>query len=168
MNDYIAIDAAYTSKAIDAMLAAYPELMEDEEVRADSLDGETNLIPMLSRIIKARGERLALAEGLNGYIKELTERRDRMARGADGLKGLALKLMATASLPKVELPEATLSVSTGRSSVSIIDIDALPQGTFTTERKPDKAAIKAMLEAGEDIPGAALVSGENVLTVRCK
>ncbi len=168
MADFIAVDAAYTANAIDAMLAAYPELMEDDVMRLDTIDGGTNLVPLLSRIVTARNERLALAEGLNLYIKELTERRDRFSRGADGLKGLALKLMATASLPKIELPEATLSVGAGRSSVSITDIAALPQGTFTTERKPDKAAIKALLDAGEDIPGAALVTGENTLTVRVK
>lgn len=168
MADYIAVDAAYTAKAIDSMLAAYPELMEDDDLRADTLEGETNVVPMLSRIVRARNERLAQAEGLNLYIKELTDRRDRMSRGADGLKGLALKLMATASLPKLELPEATLSVSAGRSSVSIVDIEELPQGTFVTERKPDKATIKALLEAGEDVPGAALVTGENLLTIRVK
>ena len=168
MNDYIAIDAAYTSKAIDAMLAAYPELMEDEETRLDTIEGETDFKSLMSRLVRLRSEREALAEGLNLYIKALTERRDRLSRGSDGLKGLMLRLMATACVPKLELPEATIRVSDGRKSVSITDIDALPQGTFTTERKPDKAAIKAMLEAGEDIPGAALVSGENTLTVRTK
>lgn len=168
MADYLAADTAYTSNAIDAMLAAYPELLEDEQLRADMLEAETDFTALMSRLVRARNERLAFAEGTNGYIKELTERRDRLSRGADGLKGLMLKLMATASLPRLELPEATLSVSAGRASVSIIDIDALPQGTFTLERKADKAAIKAQIEAGEDVPGAALVVGENTLTVRVK
>jgi hypothetical protein len=33
---------------------------------------------------------------------------------------------------------------------------------------PNNAAIKAALEAGEDIPGARLVTGEPSLTVRVK
>jgi hypothetical protein len=168
MADFLGIDVTYTGRAIEAMLKAYPELMEDEDLRADSLEAETDFKALMSRLVRIRGERLALAEGTNGYIKELTERRDRLARGADGLKGLMLKLMATAQLPKLELPEATISISAGRASVSITDIDALPQGTFTTERKPDKAAIKRMIDAGEDIPGAALVAGENLLTIRTK
>lgn len=169
MNDhFFAADVSYTAKAIGDMLAAYPELLEDESLRADMLEAETSLPALASKIVRARSERLAYAEGLNVYIKDLTARRDRFARGADGLKVLLLKLMATAKLPSLPLPEATLSVRAGNDTVSITDIDALPQGTFTTVRQPDKAAIKAMIDAGDDVPGAAIVKGENTLTVRTK
>lgn len=169
MNDrFFAADVSYVAKAIDDMLAQYPELLDDESLRADMLEAETSLPALASKIVQVRAERLAYAEGLNGYIKTMTERRDRFARGADGLKGLLLKLMATAQLPKLTLPEATVSVTPGRSTVSIVDVDDLPQGTFTLVRQPDKAAIKAMIDAGEDVPGAALVTGENTLTVRMK
>jgi len=167
-DQYFAADVSYTAKAIDDMLAAYPELLDDESLRADMLEAETDLPALASKLVRVRGERLAFANGLNGHIKELTERRDRFARGADGLKGLLLKLMATAKLPKLVLPEATLTVSAGRKTVSVEDIDQLPQGTFTLVRQPDKAAIKAIIDAGEDVPGAALVVGENTLTVRTR
>ena len=167
-DQYFAADVSYTAKAIDDMLAAYPELLDDEELRADMLEAETSLPAIASKIVTARAERLAYAEGLDGLIKTLTERRDRWARGADGLKGLLLKLMATAKLPKLTLPEATISVTAGRSTVSIVDVEQLPQGAFALVRQPDKSAIKAMIEAGDDVPGAALVTGENVLTIRQK
>lgn len=167
-DQYFMADVSYTAKAIDDMLAAYPELLDDESLRADMLEAETSLPALASKIVRVRGERLAFAEGLNGFIKDLTQRRDRLSRGADGLKGLLLKLMATAKLPTLALPEATVSVTPGRSTVSIVDVEELPQGTFTTIRQPDKAAIKAMIDAGEEVPGAALVTGENVLTVRTK
>lgn len=170
MADFLAQDVSYTSNAIDAMLKAYPELMEDADLRSDMLEAETSLPAVASRIVRARQERLAMAEGLNLYIKDLTERRDRLARGADGLKGLLLKLMATAKLPTLPLPEATVSIRAGANSVSITDLDELPQGFFAVETKrvPDKAALKASLEAGQKIPGAALVTGENILSVRVK
>ena len=167
-DQYFAADVSYTAKAIDDMLAAYPDLLEDETLRADMLEAETDLPALASKIVRVRGERLAYAEGLNLHIKELTERRDRFARGADGLKGLLLRLMATAQLPKLSLPEATVSITPGRSTVSIEDVEQLPQGTFTLVRQPDKAAIKAMIDAGDDVPGAAIVKGENTLTVRTK
>ena len=169
MNDhFFAADVSYAAKAIDDMLAAYPELLDDEELRADMLEAETSLPALASKIVRARGEKMAHAEGLNAYIKALTERRDRLSRGADGLKSLLLRLMATAQLPKLTLPEATISVTPGRSTVSIVDVEQLPQGTFTLIRQPDKAAIKALIDAGDDVPGAALVTGENTLTVRTK
>ncbi len=168
MRDYIALDVSYTSSVIDAMLVAHPELVEDDELRADMFEGETDLAPLMSRLVRIRQERLARAEGLNTYIGDLTSRRDREARGADGIKKLMLTLMTATKLPKLVLAEATISLQNGRETVSITDIDALPQGTFSLERKPDKAAIKAQIDAGEDVPGAAVVHGDPILTVRVK
>lgn len=168
MADPIAVDVAYTAAAIERMLAAYPELVEDDELLADTLEGETDLTALMSRLVRMRQERLATAEGLNGYISDLTTRRDRLAKGADGLRGLMLALMTSAQLPKVVLPEATISVGKPRESVSILDIDALPQGTFKLVRQPDKTAIKAQIDAGEDVPGAGLVTGTPSLTIRTK
>lgn len=168
MADILAIDVAYTARAIDAMLAAYPELLDDEELRADSLEAETPLPELMSKIVRWRQEELASIGGLDAYLEELGLRRARKLRRAEGLKSLMLKLMTAARLPSLALPEATIGVSKGRDTVSITDLAALPQGTFTTERKPDKAAIKRMIEAGDDVPGAALVTGENVITVRQK
>jgi hypothetical protein len=168
MTDALAIDVAYTSRMLDAMLVAHPELVEDDELRADMFEGETDLAPLMSRLVRIRQERLARAEGLNTYIGDLTSRRDREARGADGIKKLMVQLMTASKLPKLILAEATISLLNGRETVSITDINALPQGTFSLERKPDKAAIKAMLDAGDDVPGAAIVHGDPSISVRVK
>jgi hypothetical protein len=170
MADMIAIDVAYTSRAIDAMLQAYPELLEDAELRLDTLEGETDLNAIASRLVQVRGELLAHVDGLETYIGEVEQRRSRKAKAADSIKAMLLRLMATAQTPKLNLPEATVSVQPGRKSVSITDLDAIPQGYFklVTEKRPDKDAIRKSLEAKEHIPGAALVVGENTLVVRTK
>lgn len=168
MADIIAIDVAYTAAAIQRMLDAYPELMDDSDLRLDSLSGETPLPELMSKLVRLRQERLAQINGLDAYLEELGLRRARLVRGAEGLKGLMLRLMSTARLPSLVLPEATIGVSKGRNTVSIVDLEALPQGYFSTVRQADKAAIKQALEAGQDVPGAALVTGENTLTVRQK
>jgi hypothetical protein len=168
MADIIAIDVAYTAAAIQRMLDAYPELLEDDSLRVDSISGETPLPELMSKLVRLRQERLAMVSGLDAYLEELGLRRARLVRGAEGLKGLMLRLMSTARLPSLVLPEASIGISKGRNTVSITDLEALPQGYFTTTRQADKAAIKSALESGEDVPGAALVIGESVLTVRCK
>lgn len=168
MSDQIALDVTYTSRMLDAMLVAHPELVEDDELRADMFEGETDLVPLMSALVRIRQERLARAEGLNTYIGDLTSRRDREARGADGIKKLMVQLMTASKLPKLILAEATISLLNGRETVSITDINALPQGTFSLERKPDKAAIKAQIDAGEDVPGAAVVHGDPSISVRVK
>lgn len=168
MADFLAYDAAYTAKQIEAMLIAYPELADDEELRADMLDGETDLTRIMSRLVRSRQEKLAAASGLASYIGDLSERKARMERGAQGIKTLMVWLMNAAELPKLVLDEATISVTKPRTKVVVTDVEALPQGTFTTERVPNKEAIKAQLEAGQSIPGATLETGDPSITIRTK
>lgn len=168
MADYLAMDAAKLEGEIRHMLSVFPELADDEDLRLDTLEGETDFNRIMSRLVRVRNEKLAGAEGLSEYIGDLSERKARQVRGADGVKALMLSLMSVADIPKLVLPEATISVTKPRTSVEVTDPDALPQGTFATVRKPDAAAIKAMLEAGDDVPGATLKTGEPGLTVRTK
>lgn len=168
MSDYLALDASKIASEIQHLLASYPELAEDEDLRVDTLEGETDLHCMMSRLVRVRNEKLAAAKGLGGYIDELSERKARHTRSAEGVKALMLSLMSAADLPKLVLPEATVSVGKGRDAVDVTDIDALPQGFFVTERKADKEAIGAALKAGNEVPGAALRTGDAVLTVRIK
>lgn len=168
MADIITLGVDHTSRAIRNMLDEYPELLEDEELRADSLEAETDIKVVVSKLIRAQRLEIADINGLEAYLEELGLRKARKQRKADALKGCVRKLMTAAQLPTLSLPEATISVVRGRDTVSITDIDALPQGTFSLERKPDKAAIKRLIEAGEDVPGAALVTGENTIIVRQK
>lgn len=168
MADYLAMDASKVASEVQHMLVAYPELAEDEELRLDTLEGETDFNRIMSKLVRVRNEKLAGAEGLATYIGDLTERKARQVRSAEGIKSLMLSLMSAADLQKLPLPEATISITKPRTSVEVTDIDALPQGTFATVRQPDKTAIKAMLEAGDDVPGAALKTSDPGLTVRVK
>ena len=167
-EQYLAMDAAKVQSEVRHILAAYPELADDEELRLGTLEGETDFNRIMSRLIRARNEKMALAEGLGGYMGDLAERKARLTHAADGIKALALSLMSSADLQKLVLAEATLSVTKPRVGVEITDLAALPQGTFTLSRQADKAAIKALLDAGDDVPGATLKSGDAGLTVRTK
>lgn len=168
MSDYLVMDAAKLESEIRFMLAAYPDLADDEDLRLDTLEGETDFHRIMSRLVRVRNEKIADADGLAVYIGDLAERKARQLRAADGVKVLMLSLMSAADVTKLVLPEATISVTKPRSSVEILDVESLPQGTFAIVRQPDKTAIKAMLDAGEDVPGAALKTSEPGLTVRTK
>ena len=58
------VEIAMLEQAIDALFAEYPELAEDSALRADVLEGETNLDDVLSRILER--EREADAAGQSG------------------------------------------------------------------------------------------------------
>ena len=168
MADYLAYDAEYTGRRIKEMLDAYPELMADGDLRADMIEGETDFNRVMSRLVRARKERQALADGVAGYVGELSARVARLNRGADVINGLMLDLMTHAGTGRVVLPEATISVTKGRTRLEVHTAADLPQGYVMMQPVPDNAAIRAALDAGDDIPGARLVTGEPGLTVRVK
>lgn len=168
MADFLAMDAAAVGRHIDALLVIYPELADDDALRADMIEGETDLYHVVSRALDHRQEAEAMATAIKQREHDLGERRGRYERRSEAMKALIRSLMVSAGQNTITLPEATVSLTKARETVSIIDIDALPQGTFTTVRQPDKKAIKASIDAGEDVPGAALVVGEPGLTVRTK
>jgi hypothetical protein len=52
--------------------------------------------------------------------------------------------------------------------VEVINADEVPSQLCKTTVTPDKAAIKKQLEAGEAVPGAALVMGAPSISIRVK
>lgn len=165
---YLIADASRVKFVINAILGQYPELADDETLRADSLEAETDMHKVISRALKERLEAASLAEATKTRITDLSDRKARFERKADAMKDLIKGLMDAADLDKMTLPEATLSVTAPRASVNVLDINELPQGYYAVERKADKTAIKKAIEAGETIPGAELQIGLSGLTIRTK
>jgi hypothetical protein len=159
----------YIQQEIAALLIAHPELEEDEILRADSIEGETSAFEFLSKIIRMIGAAQSLTSGTADYIAELQERKARMERREAGLRSLIFKVMNTADLKKVELPEATLSIRAGQQKVVIVNERELPTEFFRLPPpEPDKNLIKAALKSGETILGAVLSNAEPTLAIRVK
>lgn len=165
---YVFKSAMAVRAQIQALVAAYPELEEDAMLMADMLEGETELNRVLEKLLNERREAETIATAIKEREGDMSERRKRFERKADGMKKIMLQLMEVAHQDKVTLPEATLSITKPRASVEIMNIDDLPQGYFRSERKPLTAEIKTALEKGNEIPGARLALGNAGLTVRTK
>ncbi len=146
----------------------YPELAEDEQLRADMVEGETEAFEFLSQVVRSIGENKALAAGTAEYAKELIERKARIERRVEAFRALAFSVMQKADLRKAELPEATLSVRAGTQRVVITEEERLPDTCIKIVRSPDKTAIKDKLLLGEDVPGAFLSNAEPSLSIRVK
>jgi len=165
---YIQADVASVKATIANLMAAYPDLVEDGDLRADMLEGETDLHRMVERCLGERLDADSIAKSIKEREADLSERRKRFERKAEAMKRLIKEMMEVAALDKITLPEATLSITSPRTSVNVVDLEALPQGYFKLTRTADKTAIKTALEAGEQIPGAELALGEPGLTIRTK
>lgn len=171
MADYLALDAGRVRFDIARLLEQFPELAEDEELRADMLEGETEIDAVLSRLFLSWRQDEETAAGAKAIKADLDERQKRFERRAATKKALALSLMETADLPKRELPVATLSVQAGRIRVVVDDVEQLPQGAFETVRKPiPSAELRKLIEAEKagKFPGAHLELGDDFLTARAK
>lgn len=150
------------------IIEAYPEIAEDESLRADVLDAETDFNRLVGRLTSRLLDAMEIAAGAKARKQEVAERQSRFERQAEGFRGLLKSLLQFADMQKVVLPEATVSITKPRVVVEITDLDAIPQGFAKFEKRADKAAIKAALEAGEQIPGAALGLSDDGLMVRTK
>lgn len=168
MSNYVFKDAEVVKAEISRLLTDYPEIAEDTQLLADSIEGETGLYKILDRALSARQEAISMVYGIKEREADLEERRKRYEQQAEAFKGLMLSLMQCAAQEKVTLLEATLSINKPRTSVEVINEDELPQGYYQTKKVADKAAIKKAIEAGETIPGASLKWGDAGLTIRSK
>lgn len=147
------------------MLAPYAD---DEQTYLDTLDGETDVLDLLDRELAAMQDDEALAEAIKAQEANLRARRDRIEMRADAHKKILGLILSAAELKKAERPAATVSIRPGNVSVRIVNEEDVPSQLMREKitRAPDKVAIKAQIEAGEDVPGAVLERGADVVTVR--
>lgn len=155
---------------IEAVAALLQPYADDEDLYQDMIEGETDALDLLDSQIASMQNDEALAEAIKAQEANLKARRERIEWRADAHKKAALLIMNAAGLKKAERPRATISVRPGSVSVQITDEAEIPTQLMREKvtRAPDKAAIKAQLDAGETVPGAELVRGAETISVRVK
>lgn len=162
------LDPNIIRQQIANLLTTCPELAEDDVLRADMVEAETDAHTFLSIITRKIGETKALSDGANGYAAELLERCGRLDRRVESLRKFIFQIMEAAALKSAELPEATLSIRAGQQKVLITDETQIPDALFKIKREPDKTAIKEKLKSGEIVAGAQLSNAEPSLSIRTK
>jgi len=140
----------------------------DDETLIDTLDGEADVADIADRMLSAMLDADALAVAIKAQEADLKARRQRVEARADAIRAQLLTLLDATGAKKMERPRATISRRAGLPSVVITDESAVPSQLCKTTVTPDKAAIKAQLLAGENVPGAEIVTGADGVTVRVK
>ena len=167
-DQYLFLDAAFVKAEVGKLLAEYPELEDDETLRADAIEGETDAHKIIKRALAERQDAEMMVGAIKAREVDMAARRARFERKSDAMRSLIRNIMQAAKLPKLTLDEATLSITSPRRTVVVEDLEALPQGYFKTVRQADKTAIKSALEQGNEIPGAVMATGSPGLMVRTK
>lgn len=148
------------------ILAANPELSEDDQTLLDTLEGATDLKDGLIAVMAQADYDEALAKGLSNRMAEMKARKDRLMTRAEGRRALVLWAMQEAGISKIEAPEQTFSQAKTPGSVVITDEAALPPCYVRTKTEPDKRAIGEALKKGDEVPGAIMSNGGIRLNVR--
>jgi hypothetical protein len=162
------LDPIFVQNAISELLLKHPDLLEDEILRADVIEGETDAFDFIAQVVREIGGAKILELGSAAYIAELQSRKARFERRQDALRELLLKVMQSAQLSKVELAEATVSVRQGPAKVMIVDETQIPEDYLRIVSTPDKIKIREALVANEPVPGAMLSNREPVLAIHSK
>lgn len=158
----VRLDPAFLANEIDRLIALCPDMAEDEQLRADMLEGEG----VFDKLVEHERETDALIDAVNIQIKRLRDRSATLEARKGGLRQTMLHLMAHANLRRIETPEGTLSVRPVAPKVEIDDFVAIPKEFLRVKVEPDKTSIKEALQRGEDVPGARLTNGGETIQIR--
>lgn len=150
----------------EALLASFPD--DDPADLIDTLDGETQLPDVVAGMIRRARLNSATEDALGAIIKEMSERKARIAQRTEQLRSGAFRLMQAADMAKLERPDFTASIGKGRASVAIVDDAAIPTEFLVTRISPDKTKIGDALKAGIEVAGAELVPASPTLVVRVR
>lgn len=151
----------------DELLRRYPSLAEDAQALADTLEGETDLDKAIAAVIGQIGDYEMLAKAARERSKEIAERAKRLEESADTMRGAILVAMEAASMKKLTLPEATVSVGNRQPGVIVTDEEAaIAAGYAKVKTEVDKSALKDAIKAGTVLPFALMGNGGTSLTIR--
>ncbi len=101
----IHLSARELQQHIELLLHDFPELAEDEELRLDMIEGETELDKFLAQVVEKSIEARTMADAIKSRIDSLNERRSRFLRQEAAFRELGLKIMQRADINKVQLTE---------------------------------------------------------------
>lgn len=155
-----------TMQQVNAVLLMLgDELADDETLKLDTLEGETDLFELVRKLLDAIENAEGEVEVLTAQMAVRKERRDRASKRIEAHRRAIMALMECAGIDKLPLPEATCSLRKLAPKAIITDASLLPDALCKIERKPDMAAIRACPDV-TGLAGVALDNGGTSLTIR--
>ncbi len=167
--DDLAYDIHVTGRLVEHLKAM--GFGDDDDLITDTVEGESDVLDKVSRLIRWMALQEANAEALKAVEADFASRRGRYSERVNWARTALARFMDEVGMAKIERPEATLSMRDGKPSVVYagdFDVENLAPSLVKTKKEADRAAIKAELEAGHEVTGATLSNGSRVLTVRVK
>ena len=141
----------------------------DEQTIQDTVEGETDINLMLEAIVRSSLDDTCMVNAINDRITVMQERRARIGFRATQKRDLVQRVMERTGIKKLSPADMTVSLRISPPHVTITDETIIPFNFWIKQPpKLDKAAIKAAIKDGTNIPGALLGNISQTLSVRTK
>lgn len=123
---------------------------DDDVLLADMLEAETDLHPMLEKLLGWIEQDEGSAASLKQQIDDRTERKRRFEARIATKRDAVMALLECAGLDKLTLPEATLSVRQLPAKLVVGDPAAVPDEYAVQVPKPDMAAMEEAFDPSDE------------------
>jgi hypothetical protein len=140
---------------------------DDEEVIADTIEGEIDLEGLIRMAAEQNASDGALAGGITDLIDKLVARRDRIKKRVDMRRVAILAAMQAGEIRKVETPAGTISRKAVPPAVLILEEASIPSEFWKpSDPKLDRKAVADALKEGREVPGAQMSNGNETIQIR--
>ena len=157
------MSVSLSPRRLEAAMSAAMQLIaqlpdDDETLRRDTVEGETDALAMMDQI----AERVMADEAL---VERARERAKRLEARADRHREIITQMMAALELTKLDRALFTASIAY-RSKAMVTDADQLPDDYI--RHAVDMVKLGKALHAGTAVEGAMLSNPAPVLTIRTR
>lgn len=174
------VDPIKEARAVAALRESLAAVdAEDEALLLDTIEGQTQLLEIVDKLLERMAADEAFVLGLEGMIERMEARKARFSDRIKTDRALIEQAMSIAELKKLERPSATLTLSNRPPSLQVTEASEIPAlywkaGSPTLDKKALTAALSARakaIQAGAvdvppEIPGATLTNGAPSLSLR--
>lgn len=157
-------------EAARVLLANFRDILgDDEQAKADTVEGQTDLHGAIRKGVRRIAELGAMREGLKAAMKNLSARDARFEQQEQHLRVALRTAMEQGSLSYLETELATISRVPVAPSLVVTKEDEIPaqwwvRGDPRLDRRALTKALKE-LPPGESIPGATLSNGGETIKI---
>ncbi len=153
--------------AAQELIASEPDIVNDPALLVGTLEGETDAMDVLDRLLRAAITARRLAEDARKQRALIAERQAGFEAQDHKFTAMAQGIMELCSLRRHVRGDFTAFFSEpGPPAVQITDETAIPEELLRWKSEPKKDEIRALLAAGEDVPGAVLSNQRPKFTVK--
>src|SRR3954463_5757409 len=110
-----------------SLIASLGDDAEDEVLKADMLEGETDALEIVRRLVRAALDAESMAAAANERIGDIIVRRDRFKQRAESARETVKQMLDALNIPKMQDPEFTVSLRAGPPKVIVTEPEKLAE-----------------------------------------